>query len=131
MSEEHRVSSGGGRGIILILAGGILAAAAALLVANTDAVIDSVSFYVNVPLFAGVLAVVGLIAVFLWVQGHRVYAQSKGYSGLLGLVLGLFAAVGFLILLALPARKKAAEAEPAVSEASAEEEAPADDGQGD
>ena len=129
MSEDHRVSSGGGRGIILILVGGILGVGIALLVANTDALIDSVSFYVNVPVFAGVLAVVGLIAVFLWVQGHRVWAQSKGYSGLLGLVLGLFAAVGFLILLVLPV--KAAEAEPGVSEASAAEEAPADEGQGD
>ena len=131
MSEGHQVSSGGGRGIGLILVGGILAVAVALLVANTDAVIDSVSFYVNVPVFAAVLAVVGLIAVFLWVQGHRVWAQSKGYSGLLGLVLGLFAVVGFLILLTLPVRKKGAEAEPAAGEASAEEKAPADEGQGD
>jgi len=114
---------------MLILVAAILAVAAALLVANSDQLIDSVPFYVNVPVFAAVLAVVGIIAVFLWVQGHRVWAQSKGYSGLLGLLLGVLVAIGFLILLALPARKKAAEAEPAVSEASAEEEAPADEGQ--
>ena len=131
MSEKHQVSSGSGRGIMLILVAAILAVAAALLVANSDQLIDSVSFYVNVPVFAAVLAVVGLIAVFLWVQGHRVWAQSKGYSGLLGLLLGVLVAIGFLILLALPARKKAAEAEPAVGEASAEEEAPADEGRGD
>jgi len=131
MSEELQVSSGGGRGVMLILVGGILAVGMALFGANLGAFIDSLSFAVNVPAIIGVLVVVGLIAVFLWVQGHRVYAQSKGYSGLTGLVLGVLVAVGFLILLALPARKKAAEAEPAVSEASGEEEATADEDQGD
>jgi hypothetical protein len=130
MSEKHQVSSGAGRGIMLILVGAILLVAVALLWANVGALIDSVSFYVNVRVLVVVLAVVGLIAVFVWVQGHRVWAQSKGYSGLLGLLLGVLVAIGFLILLALPARKKAADAEPAVSEASAEEEAPADEDQG-
>ncbi len=131
MSAERQVSSGGGRGIILILVGGILAAGIALFGANLGAFIDSVSFYVNVPVFVGVLVVVGIIAVFLWVQGHRLYAQSKGYAGFTGLVLGLFVVVGFLILLVLPARKRAAQAEPAVSEASAGEEAPAEEGRAD
>jgi len=131
MNEEHRVSSGGGSGVILILLGGIIVVGMALFGANLGAFIDSLSFAVNVRAIIGVLVVVGLIAAFLWCQGHRLYALSKGYSGLTGVVLGLFVAVGFLILLALPARKKAAEAEPAVSEASAEEEAPADEGQGD
>jgi len=131
MSEERQVSSGGGHGVILILVGGILAVGMALFGANLGAFIDSLSFAVNVRAIVGVLVVVGLIAAFLWCQGHRLYALSKGYSGLTGVVLGLFAAVGLLILLALPARKKAAEAEPAVGEASGEEEAPADEGQGD
>jgi len=131
MSEERQVSSGAGRGVMLILLGGILVVGMALFGANLGAFIDSLSFPVNVRAIIGVLVVVGLIAAFLWCQGHRLYALSKGYSGLTGVALGLFAAVGFLILLVLPARKKGAEAEPAVSEASAEEEAPADEGRGD
>ena len=131
MSEEHQVSSGGGRGIILILVGAILAVAAALLGAKIGAFIDSLPFAINAWIIIGVLVAAGLIAAFLWCQGHRLYARSKGYSGLTGVVLGLFAGVGFLVLLSLPARKKAAEAEPAMSEASAAEEAPADEGQGD
>ncbi len=131
MSAEYQVSSGGGRGIILILVGGILAAGMALFGANMGAFIDSLLFAVNVRALVGVLVVVGIIAVFLWIQGHRLYAQSKGYSGFTGVVLGLFPAVGFLILLVLPARKRAAQAEPAVSEASAGEEAPAEEGRSD
>ena len=132
MSEERQVSSGGGRGIILILVGAILAVGVALFGANLGAFIDSVSFAVNVRALIGVLVVVGLIAAFLWIQGHRAWAQSKGYSSLLGLVLGFLVVVGFLILLCLPSRqKKVEEAEPAVGEASGEEEAPADEGRGD
>ncbi len=131
MSAERQVSSGGGRGIILILVGGILAAGIALFGANLGAFIDSVSFHVNVPVVVGVMVVVVIIAVFLWVQGHRLYAQSKGYAGFTGVVLALFPAVGFLILLVLPARKRAAQAEPAADGASAAEEAPAEEGRAD
>lgn len=130
MGEEHQVSSGGGRGIVLILAGAVVAVAVALFGANWEAFIDSLSFAVNARALIGAMVVVGLVAGVLWFEGHRLYARSKGYSGVTGVVLGLFAAVGFLLLLSLPARKKMTEVEPAVGEAETEEEAPAGGGQG-
>lgn len=128
MSEEHRASSGGG--VAMILVGAVLVVGGGLLLANLGAFIDSVSFYVNVPVLVAVLVVVGLVAVFLWIQGHRVWAQAKGYSSLLGLVLGFLVVVGFVILLCLPSRGKKAAVEPAVGEAGAEGDVSADEGQG-
>lgn len=122
MSEDRTVATGGRHGIGLILIGAILAVAVVLVVANTDALIDAVPFYVNIPVFAVVFVIVGLIAVFLWVQGHRVWAQSKGYSGLLGLVLGVLVVVGIIVLLVLPARRKVGEGDADASETSAREE---------
>jgi len=128
MTEEHRGSSGGG--VAMILVGAVLMVGVGLVAANTGRLIDSVSFFVNVPLLVAVLVVVGLVGIFLWIQGHRVWAQSKGYSSLLGLVLGFLVVIGFLILLCVPSRGKKAAAGSAVGETGAEGDVPADEGEG-
>ncbi len=117
MAEEAQARSGGGRGVVLILLAGIAAAAVALFVKNLEALLNSVSFFVDMKVVGLVLGVVSLIAAILWIQGHRVYARSKGYSAFLGLVLAFPVIVGLIVLAVLPGPRRPAEA-------GSEEEAP-------
>jgi drug/metabolite transporter (DMT)-like permease len=120
MNDAAPVRPRASRGIFLVLIGAILAAAAALLATNIGTIIDSAQFYVNIPILAAVLGVASLLGIVLWVQGHRVYAQSKGHPSILGLVLGFLPVLGFLVLLALPARSASAAASEPEPEATAE-----------
>jgi len=108
MNDAAPVRPRPARGILFVLIGAVLAAAVVLFISRLDAFIDSVRFYVDISVLAPVLGVVGLIGIFAWIHGHRVLARSKGYSSLLGLVLGFLVGLGFVVLLALPTRPGAA-----------------------
>jgi len=131
MTEQPHAGSGAGRGITFILVAAIAMAAMAVFVKNLDAFIDSVSFYVNISVVAVSLSAAVLVCLLLWVQGHRLYAQSKGYAPLVGLLLGFFFIAGLVVLLALPPRKPSVEAEASSSESEGEEQVPGGEQQGD
>lgn len=52
-----------------------------------------------------ILAIIGFIGSVAYLVGCWLYAKSKGYSGALGLILGLFI-IGILILAVLPDKTK-------------------------
>jgi hypothetical protein len=89
----------------------VLWGAVALFVLKNDYLIDRFGLYMDSRV-AAVLVLVGFIAAVSWVQGHRVYAVSKGLPALLGLALAFPLVLGLLILLAIPS-KKGAPAAPA------------------
>jgi hypothetical protein len=50
---------------------------------------------------------VGVVSIVLFMWGCGLYARSKGYSPVLGAVLGILNVVGLLIVAALPDRRNA------------------------
>jgi hypothetical protein len=48
--------------------------------------------------------IIWLIGLILWIAGCRMYADSKGYATVLGLLLGFLGLFGLIILLVLPRR---------------------------
>jgi len=104
MTAENTPRCGVGRAAIYLLIAVVIVAGIALLCLNEGALIDSMPFYVNIPVVLGIFAVLLLIAIFLWVQAHRIYAVGKGYSSLFGLVLGFVPVIGLLVIASLPGK---------------------------
>jgi amino acid transporter len=92
----------------------ILWGAIALFVTRNDYFIDRFGLYMDWRVALALVAI-GFIAAVFWIQGHRLYAISKGYSALTGLALGFLILCGLLILLILPSRRKTLAAPPAAS----------------
>ena len=117
MTAQAKPTRSAGRGFLYMLIGLVLWAAVVLFVRNNDYFIDRFGVFVDWRLWLALFAAVFIGAMF-WIQGHRVYAASKGLSQLLGLALAFLPIVGLLVLLVAPARKRAvqppgeAEAEP-------------------
>ena len=94
-----------GKAFLYVLIGLVLWVAVALFVKNNDYLIDRFGLYMDWRVGALLAALVFIGAVF-WVQGHRVYAISKGQSALIGLALAFLLIVGLLILMVIPPKKK-------------------------
>jgi len=105
MTAGPQPGSGAGRAFLYMLIGLVLWAAVALFVKNNDYFIDRFGLYMDWR--AGlILAGLVFIAAVFWVQGHRVYAMSKGQSALIGLALAFLLIVGLLILMVMPPKKR-------------------------
>lgn len=105
MTAETRPRSGAGKAFLYMLVGVVLWVAVALFVKNSDYFIDRFGLYVDWRIGA-LLAALGFIGAMFWVQGHRVYAMSKGHPALIGLALAFPLVVGLLILMLMPPKKR-------------------------
>jgi amino acid transporter len=105
MTAEAQSRSGAGKAFLYMLIGLVLWVAVALFVKNNDYLIDRFGLYMDWRVGALLAALVFVAAVF-WIQGHRVYAVSKGQSALIGLALAFLPIVGLLILMVIPPKKR-------------------------
>jgi hypothetical protein len=99
--------------------GAILCVAVVLFGKNNDYFIDRFGIHMSDWWIWMLLAAAVFIGVVFWVQGHRVYAVSKGRPALLGLALAFLVIVGLLILMVMPAKKRAPAAPSAEASPSA------------
>jgi amino acid transporter len=125
-AESQPRSSAAGAFVQLIIAV-ILAGIIVVYFTKLDLLIDKIKWLSSLNMMTtwAAMGVLGFIAAVCWLNGHRALARAKGYSPLLGLVLGFVVIVGLLILAALPPKAKAAEA-PAAEPAAPAESAPAE-----
>ncbi|MFB3880772.1 MAG: hypothetical protein ACE149_05885 [Armatimonadota bacterium] len=107
MAEQQKPGASAGRAFLYMLIGLVLWALVALFVRNNDYFIDRFGIYMDWKVGLA-LAAAGFIGAMFWVQGHRVYAVSKGQSALIGLALAFIPILGLLVLLVVPSRSKPA-----------------------
>jgi amino acid transporter len=106
MRAGPQPGSGAGKAFLYMLVGLVLWAAVALFVKNNDYFIDHFGMHMGDWWIWMLLAASVFVGSVFWVQGHRVYAMSKGQSALIGLALAFLLIVGLLILIVMPPKKR-------------------------